>query len=190
MADTENRGSFPDSISSDRLRELARGLTPQIALSHVIPELAFRDPEINSGGIADLQFVVMQLIEKSKSGVDIVQLLTATLYLFQHCYTIVSEGVDEAQENLTGDEKLAVVAELTSFKLVFANILSQLSELHLGTCAQVTIDRVDRLRTKLGEESGQQDYASHLLLSQALLDSLGLTREEVQQFISNNSPLL
>lgn len=181
----ELSGQFPDRISSDRLRELAnRGLkTLELPDSDAIPALQYRDTRINSGGIADLQFVLMLLIEKSESGVDIVQLLTACLFLFNHCDSIISAGVKEAQNNLGDDESVSVLGELASYKLVFSNLLHQLSDLHMGVSALVTIERINRLRTVLGDDSTQADYTSHLLLSQQLLDCLGLDRDAVQPFI-------
>ena len=125
----------------------------------------------------------MLLIEKSESGVDIVQLLTACLFLFNHCDSIISAGVKEAQNNLGDDESVSVLGELASYKLVFSNLLHQLSDLHMGVSALVTIERIKRLRTVLGDDSTQADYTSHLLLSQQLLDCLGLDRDAVQPFI-------
>ena len=88
MADSpDERGLFPDSISGDRLRELASRLSNDLPVSDVIPALEFRDTDINSGGLCDLQFVLIQLVEKSTSGLEYVQLLTASLYLFERCLT-------------------------------------------------------------------------------------------------------
>ena len=99
MADSpDERGLFPDSISGDRLRELASRLSNDLPVSDVIPALEFRDVDINSGGLCDLQFVLIQLVEKSKSGLEYVQLLTASLYLFERCFDFLSESIKEAKD--------------------------------------------------------------------------------------------
>ena len=48
---TDDRGLFPDSISGDRLRELAKRVSADLPVSEVIPALDFRDIAINSGGL-------------------------------------------------------------------------------------------------------------------------------------------
>ena len=58
----------------------------------MIPALDFRDVAINSGGLMDFQFVLVQLVERSKSGLEFVQLLTASLYLFERCYEFLSDA--------------------------------------------------------------------------------------------------
>ena len=76
---------IPDSISSDKLKQLLGKIAPEMPLSQVIPELSFRDEKSDSGGLCDLQFVICQLVEKSKSGLEYHQILTASLYLFERC---------------------------------------------------------------------------------------------------------
>ena len=49
-----------------------------------------------------------------------------------------------------------------------------------------TMDRIQSLRKVLGDFTDQKTYRSHLLLSQDLLDSLKLDREEVTEFVEKN----
>ena len=190
MADSDkDRGLFPDSISGDRLRELAKRVSADLPVSEVIPALDFRDVTINSGGLCDLQFVLIQLVERSKSGLEYVQLLTASLYLFERCYEFLSESIKEAKETYEEDDKVLILGELVSFQLVFKNVLDQFAELHLGMSASANFDRIDSLRRMLGEEATQDDYRSHLLISDGLLKSLGLDRKDVDQFIKRQSSL-
>lgn len=185
----KDRGLFPDSISSDRLRELAKRVSADLPVSEVIPALDFRDVTINSGGLCDLQFVLIQLVERSKSGLEYVQLLTASLYLFERCFEFLSESIKEAKETYEGDDKVVVLGELVSFQLAFKNVLDQFAELHLGMSVSANFDRIDSLRRMLGDEATQDDYRSHLLISDGLLKSLGLDRKDVDQFIKRQSSL-
>ena len=158
-------------------------------MSEVIPALDFRDVAINSGGLMDLQFVLIQLVERSNSGLEFVQLLTASLYLFERCYEFLSDSIKEAKETYEGDDKVVVLGELVSFQLVYKSVLTQFEELHLGLSASANFDRIDSLRRMLGEEATQDDYRSHLLISDGLLKSLGLERKDVDQFIKRQSSL-
>ena len=158
-------------------------------MSEVIPALDFRDVAINSGGLMDLQFVLIQLVERSNSGLEFVQLLTASLYLFERCYEFLSDSIKEAKETYEGDDKVVILGELVSFQLVYKSVLTQFEELHLGLSASANFDRIDSLRQMLGEEATQDDYRSHLLISDGLLKSLGLDRDDVDQFIKRQSSL-
>ena len=158
-------------------------------MSELIPALEFRDVTINSGGLMDLQFVLIQLVERSKSGLEYIQLLTASLYLFERCYEFLSDSIKEAKETYEDNDKVVILAELVSFQLVFKNVLDQFFELHLGMSTAANFDRIDSLRRLLGEEATQDDYRSHLLISDGLLESLGMSREDVDQFIKNQSSL-
>ena len=82
-------------------------------MSEVIPALDFRDIAINSGGLMDLQFVLIQLVERSNSGLEFVQLLTASLYLFERCYEFLSDSIKEAKETYEGDDKVVILGELS-----------------------------------------------------------------------------
>ncbi|HCA35884.1 MAG TPA: hypothetical protein DEP13_04490 [Gammaproteobacteria bacterium] len=164
-------------------------MSADLPVSEVIPSLDFRDIAINSGGLCDLQFVLIQLVERSKSGLEYVQLLTASFYLFDRCFEFLSESIKEAKETYEGDDKVVVLGELVSLQLVFKNVLDQFAELHLGMCVSANHDRINSLRRKLSEEATQDDYRSHLLISDGLLKSLGLNREDVDQFIKHQSSL-
>ena len=153
--------------------------------SAVIPSLTFRDDDIDSGGLCDLQLVVIMLINKSISGLEFVQLLTTSLYLVERCYDSLVDSVKEAQVTLQGED--AVLAELTSYRLAFKNILQQFTELHLSMSTSATLDRIEGLTKKLGSFNTQDTYRSHLLLSDGLLESLGLDRSDVDEFIKSNT---
>ena len=61
--------------------------------------------------------------------------------------------------------------------------------LQLRLAVRLVGSRIDRLRRVLGEEATQDDYRSHLLISDGLLKSLGLDRKDVDQFIKRQSSL-
>ena len=187
MADAENHGLFPDSISGDRLRELASRLSTTLPDSPSIPTLTFRDGDIDSGGLCDLQLAVIMLINKSTSGLEFVQLLTTSLYLFERCYDSLVESVEEAKVTYEGDDRDVILAELTSYRLAFKSILQQFTELHLGLSTSATLDRIEGLTKKLGNFSTQDTYRSHLLISDGLLESLGLDRSDVDEFIKSST---
>jgi len=148
-----------------------------------MPGLSFRDTDIDSGGLCDLQLALIYLINKSEGGLELVQLLTASLYLLERCYDSIVDSVEEAKVTYAEDDKDIVISELTSFQLVVKSILQQFTEMHLSVSASATLDRVDGLRKKLGDFNTQDSYRSHLLISDGLLKSLKLSRDDVDKFI-------
>ncbi len=177
---------IPDSISSDKLKQLLGKIAPEMPLSQVIPELSFRDEKSDSGGLCDLQFVICQLVEKSKSGLEYHQILTASLYLFERCVFFLGESIKEAETTYEQEDRHGVISELHKFRDAFDLVFAQLQELHMSMSTAATMDRIQSLRKVLGDFTDQKTYRSHLLLSQDLLDSLKLDREEVTEFVEKN----
>jgi len=188
MAESPIDGSFPDSISPNQLRDLLGRAGIQLPVSDLIPKLNFKDSKLDSGGICDLQYVVIQLIQNSEDGVEFIQLLTLALYMSELCFTAMEGSIDEANELYDGADKMHVIKELTGLRDSFKHSLSELSTIHLTLMASATFDRINRLRPSLGSAAGQKDFHSHLLLSDALLESLKQTRKDAEPFLDANQP--
>ena len=187
MADAENHGLFPDSISGRRLRDLLKRKAPELPVSAEIPSLEFRDEDLGSGGLCDLQFVIIQLVEKSQSGLEYVQLLTASLYLFERCFEFLGQSIDDAKETYDGADKDAVLGELRAFQLVFQRVLRQFNELHLAMSAAASFERIQKLNQKHGSGMSDQEAESRLLISEGLIQSLGLDRESITTYIQQST---
>tara|TARA_Y100000589_G_scaffold330503_1_gene380338 strand:- start:5093 stop:5656 length:564 start_codon:yes stop_codon:yes gene_type:complete len=177
----------PDSVSPEQLKQLLGKLSPEMPVSKVIPELVFRDKKTDSGGLCDLQFAIIQLVEKSDGGVEYHQLLTASLYLFERCVFYLKDSISEARATYKESDRESVLAELESFSTVFQALLSQFQDVHMGMSAAATIDRMQALHKVLGDFTDQETYRSHLLLSQSLIDSMGLDRTAITKFVRDSS---
>ena len=188
MAESPTDGSFPDSISPSQLRDLLGRAGIQLPVSDLIPKLNFKDSKLDSGGICDLQYVVIQLIQNSEDGVEFIQLLTLALYMSELCFTAMEGSIDEANALYDGADKIHVIEELTGLRDSFKDSLSELSMIHLKLMASATFERINRLRPSLGSAAGQKDFHSHLLLSDALLESLKQTRKEAGPFLDSHQP--
>jgi len=188
MADpSEERGLFPDAISGRRLRDLLKRQLPELPVSDKVPSLKFRDEDLGSGGLCDLQFVIIQLVEKSQSGLEYVQLLTASLYLFERCCEFLGQSIEEADQTYEGSNKEAVIGELRAFQLVFQSVLRKFNELHLGMSAAATLERIEQLHKKHGPGQSEQDAESRVLISDGLIESLGLDRESITTYIQQST---
>lgn len=162
-------------------------MAPELPASAVIPALDFRDEDLGSGGICDLQFVIIQLVEKSQSGLEYVQLLTASLYLFERCCEFLGQCIDDASETYNDADKAAVLGELRSFQLLFQRLLRQFYELHLAMGAAASFERIQKLGQKYGPGLPDRDATSRLLISEGLIKSLGLDRESITTYIEQSS---
>jgi hypothetical protein len=188
MADSaDERGLFPDSISGRRLRDLLKRQLPELPVSDKVPSLEFRDEDLGSGGLCDLQFVIIQLVEKSQSGLEYVQLLTASLYLFERCFEFLGQSIDDANETYDGSNKDAVIGELRSFQLIFQRVLRQFNELHLAMSAAASLERIQKLHLQQGADMSDQEAESRLLISEGLIQSLGLDRESITTYIQQST---
>tara|TARA_B100001121_G_scaffold310206_1_gene340032 strand:+ start:1418 stop:1897 length:480 start_codon:yes stop_codon:yes gene_type:complete len=155
-------------------------------LSPVMPELVFRDKKTDSGGLCDLQFAIIQLVEKSDGGVEYHQLLTASLYLFERCVFYLKDSISEARANYEENDRDSVIAELEAFGSAFEGLMRQFQELHMGMGAAATLDRMQALHKVLGDFTDQETYRSHLVLSQSLLDSMKLDRSSITKFVRDS----
>jgi hypothetical protein len=188
MAEPQNDGLFPDSISPSQLRDLLGRAGIQLPVSDLIPALNFKDASVNSGGICDLQYVVIQLIQNSKDGVEFIQLLTLALYMSELCFTAMEGSISEADALYDGPDKLQIIKELLTLKNSFKRALDELSNVHLALMSSASMDRITRLRPLLGDDAGHRDYHSHLLISDSILESLKQTRSDADPFIKANQP--
>jgi len=153
---------------------------PAPPLSDAIPSLTFIDGDINSGGLCDLQFVIIQLVNKSNGGLEFIQLLTASLYLFETCFDTLNDSIATAEATYPDDDKSIVVAELKRMHSAYSDLLSRFTDMHLGLSATASFERMAKLLAVRGEQmQGDDDGPSALLISDALLNSLGIDRNAV-----------
>ena len=184
--DIGDSGLFPDSVSGRRLRELLNQNKPTAPISSIIPSLEFIDESIGSGGLCDLQLVIIQIVNKSQGGLEFIQLLTGSLYLFECCYDTLVESIDSAESEYSSDDKDKVIGELKRLQRSYKKILDAFTQLHLDLSATASIERMQKLRLSQSESMEPFDAESRLLISDAVLDSLGLDRDQVNKFIRDN----
>lgn len=117
---------------------------------------------------------------------EFVQLLTASLYLFERCFDFLSESVEEANVTYEGDDKEVVIAELRAFQQVYKQVLRQFNDLHLGMSAAASLERIQKLTEKYGLID-EAEAESRLLISDGLIKSLGLDRATVTKYINEST---
>jgi hypothetical protein len=185
---------IPDAVSSDMLRSLLdRDDAP---LSALLPELNFGR---RFGGPCDLQYVVSSLIAKSTNGVNLVQLMMTALHILteiesqlkrQHSQMIAGEGgfADlDAQER----DVLARVAD-RNYGFIRSSVLSL--EQTLDTFAPVSSQL--RIKELINQGCITQDtrlpiaqLRSILLFSDEILDSLGISREDITAYLDKSNSI-
>jgi hypothetical protein len=185
---------IPDAVSSDMLRSLLdRDDAP---LSALLPELNFGR---RFGGPCDLQYVVSSLIAKSTNGVNLIQLMMTALHLLieiesqlkrQHAQMAAGEG-GFAELNTKERDTLARVAD-RNHGFIRSSVLAL--EQTLDTFAPISSQL--RIQELLKQGVITQDtrlpiaqLRSILLLSDEILDSLGITREAITAYLDKSDSL-
>lgn len=180
---------IPDSISGDQLRSfLASRTGSKMPLSAVIPTLAFGGSTGTQGGICDLQLVVMQIIQQSEAGINLLQEFTAAVYLLHS----VNESLERRRADVMNDQSLIgklprherdrISRSLDEFQSVL-NTITRLSEqLHFAFMISSSAETIHQIRDQIGADD-EELIRSHLLISDSLIRSLQLSRDQVSEFI-------
>lgn len=159
-------------------------------LSDVIPTLDFGGGTGVDGGICDLQFVVMQIINQSASGINLMQEFTAAMYLLHSVGDSLQKHLRSIAEDrtefgtLSPQEKALVMSSLSQITYVHESLIRSAEQIHAALALNACQDRADRLRDELGSAATEDAMRSRLMLSDALLNDLHLTRDQADAFIT------
>jgi hypothetical protein len=163
-----------------------------LPVSDVIPEL---DLGGSLGAPCDLQFVVSQVIERSKAGTNIVQMLTAAMHLLVEVESFFQgqlDGVSQkapAFEALSDDQRAMVVGIIGLHLKACQNCLASLESLFQGGCTTYYEARARYLMQGplKGRRISLAEFRSHLLISDELIASLDLEREAIDRYFTNSN---
>lgn len=182
---------IPSAVSAADLAAVLskRGKLPPAS---ALPSLQFGDDDC--GGPCDLQLAVMLLIDRSDSGVNLVQEATCALWLLHRIQEQIESHHNQATagegifDSLSGEPLERVRGELGAMRNLIGEINSSLMVLHSG----MTIPAVERrcraaMAASTTELSDEQLSAlrSQLLISDEVIESLGLERKVVDQFLEH-----
>lgn len=185
---TSSPDSNPEIPNAVSFAELSNHLRdkPYFPLSGAIPELNLGGQE---GGICDLQFAIMQLIQRSATGCNVLQMLSASIHLMMEVEFHFAEQLrrveaelppfDDAPQKDKDDVARALRALLVSLRTS-----SGLTE---SLFAQLTntfgYRRLEELRSQGVNHSNTAELRSYLLISDELLSSLELERSPVTDYL-------
>lgn len=183
---------IPDSISPKELAALLAA-AGEFPLSDTIPELNFGT---EAGGPCDLQFALMQLIQKSADGISVPQALTAALYLLHTAWgSLQRTGEDLAEctpeeipNELDREQGRALIAH-------FATAISQAAEIGESVHHLMIVPLVEHRANALGlkpsrlEGEERSTAICRLLISDEALASMNLEREPVVKFFAKKATL-
>lgn len=180
----------PDSISAESLHSFLRNCNP-LPVSALIPEVDLGGPK---GAPCDLQFCITQLIHKSTDGTNLIQLLTAAMYLlceteFQFDDQLQRLAAEEPPyDELNGGEQHTMACLLRRHLLCARASMNHLEEL-IGELT--TLFYRGRAHFLLNEvftaEPSLDDFRSHMLISDGVLRSLDLERDAVTTYINGTA---
>lgn len=185
-----NSPQIPDSVSADMLRGL---LGKSMPTSAVIPSLDFGG---KLGAPCDLQFAVAQIVAQSVAGVNIIQILIAAMHLLSEVQLYLDDRLeriktgDDTLEGATEGVKAEILAEMkrqcAAITSATVHIESMVQALAPVIC-QTRIDALVRSGEVAPGVTSTEQLASYLLVSSELLDSLGIKRSDITQFLANHS---
>jgi hypothetical protein len=178
---------IPNSVSTEMLDALLRNRNP-LPVSTVIPCL---DLGAEHGAPCDLQFAICQLIERSKTGTNIIQMLVAAMHLLTEVESHFDRHItyalqdDPPYDDLSPKEQAGIASFMRTHLVSLRTCLHQLDDLlsqvgypYYQIRAQQLTDGVFKgVPTKL------RDFRSHMLVSDETLDSLELSRDAVTDYL-------
>lgn len=179
---------IPDAISSESLHSLLQKEAPN---SEVIPELNFGN---RFGGPCDLQYVVSLIIAKSTNGVNLIQLLTCSLQLLLEAQAHFESRLQLLQQDQShglSPLKIAEVIEVT--KRQSSSVASCISCLEAVLITYSPMSSGLRVSELLEAGVITEDTAvdanlrSILLISDEILSSLGVSREDITRHMNFQS---
>lgn len=180
---------IPDSISRDQLRSLL-GRSPEMPLSDVFPVLNLGCGESTPGGMCDLQFAIMQIIQQSQSGTNLLQELTAALYLIHSVGECLARRSAEAADNtgpfasLDNRDQVIALEVLASYRMAHRAVIEMAEHLHISFMSSAAPEYIHNLRLQLGSQATDENLRSHLMLSECFLESVGLERASITEYIN------
>lgn len=180
---------IPDSISSDMLNTLLRGRNP-LPTGDRIPVLDFGG---ECGAPCDLQFSICQLIERSAGGTNIIQMLVAAMHLLteveshfeKHLRSLEQE--DEPFDQLPAHEQQVLARVMREHTMYLKASLKHLEDVLARVGYPYYTQRAQDL-VKERFTHGRvlmRDFRSHLLISDELLESLGIDRAAVTTYLDH-----
>ena len=181
--------TVPDSVSYSALASLLAADNKPPA-SPVIPTLEFGD---DNGAPCSLQLAVMCLIQQSRSGVNLCQLITASLFLlynaqsgFRKWERLAAAGEGPFAEDPEQERQAAALA-MRELSAAIDGVAPALEDINRA----LLVPLISRRMAELGisapltqEQQGEQ--LSHLLIDDELLNDLGLERSTITRFLSSH----
>ena len=169
------------------LNTLLRGRNP-LPVSETIPPLDFGG---ELGAPCDLQFSICQLIERSTGGTNIIQMMVAAMHLLtevesqfeRHLNSLALE--DEPYDQLSAGDQQVLARTMREHTMLLKVGIKHLEDVlsHVGYAyyAQRAQELIKDRSTK--DRVLMRDFRSQLLISDELLDSLGISRAAVTTYL-------
>lgn len=189
MSQPDPTPQIPDSVSYAELNQLLRD-KPALPLSPAIPELDLGGPD---GGVCDLQFAILQLMERSTTGCNVLQLLSAAIHLLMEVEMHFIDQAKRAESELppfddVSSEDRAVVLSIFRGLIMSLKTAGSLNE-EVFTSLMHTYGarRLGLIKDTITGVITPADFRSHLLISDGLLTGLNLERNSVTQYLERAS---
>jgi len=181
--------SIPNSVSAEHLQRLL-SRTLELPNSDVIPELNLGDGDQAPGGICDLQVPLMQIINRSAHGTNLMQEFTAALYLLHSVGECLQRRQKQAKANtepfnrLSMSERLEILEVLNEYITVHSAIVQLAERLHVAFMMGSSQETIINIRKRLGDDASLEEVRSHLMVGDGLLQSLGIERSTFTDYIN------
>jgi hypothetical protein len=184
--------SVPDSVSPEALRSfLSRGAN--LPESELVPELNLGG---SMGAPCDLQFVISQVIARSSTGTNIVQMLCAGMHLLTEVEAHFEDQLERLAleedpfEGLSGSEQKSCGVLLRRNLVALRTSLHALEELLSGLTMAFYQARAHDLQHGALQDKrfSLEEFRSHMLISDELLASLQLERQAVTAYLNASVP--
>jgi hypothetical protein len=184
---------IPDSVSADQLQRLL-SRTLELPDSPVIPALDLGDGDQNPGGLCDLQVPIMQIIQRSANGTNLMQEFTAALYLLHSVSECLNRRQAQAKSNaepfrqLSDRDRAEIIDVLDDYIRIHAAIVQLAERLHVAFMMGSSQETIQNIRERIGSDASLRDLRSHLMVGDGLLQSLGISRDEFTDYINKFDP--
>lgn len=183
---------IPDSISTESLRSLLS--SNEQPVSDVIPEINFGD---QFGGVCDLQYAISSLIAKSSHGVNMIQLMMSALHILCETESQFKRKLDDIDQMLKDIPPLERQSIHRTIERQHAHIRTSMMALEqvLETYAPIAYHaRINELvkRNEIDPEKrvSLNDMRSFLLISTEFIDSLGLSRDSITNYLNTDGSVI
>lgn len=180
--------SIPNSVSAEQLQRLL-SRTLELPMSDVIPELDLGDGDQAPGGICDLQVPLMQIINRSKHGTNLMQEFTAALYLLHSVGECLHRRQRQAKANsepftkLSLSDRLDILDVLNEYITVHSAITQLAERLHVAFMSGSSQEAIINIRNRIGPDASLEEIRSQLMIGDGLLQTLGIDRSVFTDYI-------